>query len=169
MDKEITLTVTWTQSLGGRLLRLKLQQRKNDDCGKRKEDIAAKKKDEEVCFVDNTYNKYARFQLFMKLHQLAKTNCDVTGEKCVTNDDVGLAYTDSGKLTALKQHYVKLLREEFLWEKSILYTLNLVINALSQYRRLPQRSHIQNERWENSWDFGVAGDIGIRLVQYNCS
>ena len=77
----------------------------------------AKKKAEEERFADVTHNKDARNQLFTIVRQLAKTNCDVIGEKCVTNDDGELACTDSEKLSAWKQHYVKLLNEEFPWEE----------------------------------------------------
>ena len=53
----------------------------------------------------------------MIARQMVKTNADVVGDKCVTNDDGELACTDSEKLSAWKQHYEKLLNEEFPWEK----------------------------------------------------
>ena len=57
-----------------------------------------------------------RNQLFKIARQMVKTNADVVGDKCVTNGGE-LACTDSEKLSAWKQHYEKLLNEEFPWEK----------------------------------------------------
>ena len=48
---------------------------------------------------------------------MVKTNADVVGDKCITNDDGEPACTDSEKLSAWKQHYENLLNEEFPSEK----------------------------------------------------
>ena len=78
---------------------------------------AARKKAEEVQFSNVASDKEDRNQLFKIACQMVKTNADVVGDKCVTNDDGELACTDSEKLSAWKQHYEKLLKEEFPWEK----------------------------------------------------
>ena len=81
----------------------------------KKKMYAAKKKAEEVQFANVASDKEDRNQLFKIARQMVKTNVDVVGDKCVTNDE--LACTDSEKLSAWKQHYEKLLNEEFPWEK----------------------------------------------------
>ena len=84
----------------------------------KKKVYATKKKAEEVQFANVASDNEDRNQLFKIVRQMVKTNADVAGDKCVTNDDDGeLACTDSEKLSAWKQHYEKLLNEEFLWEK----------------------------------------------------
>ena len=44
-------------------------------------------------------------------------NCDVVGDKCVKNDKGELALTDADKHLAWKEHYERLLNEEFPWDK----------------------------------------------------
>ena len=83
----------------------------------KKKVYAAKKKAEEVQFANVASDKEDRNQLFKIARQMVKTNADVVGDKCVTNDDGELACTDSEKLSAWKQHYEKLLNKEFRWEK----------------------------------------------------
>ena len=78
---------------------------------------SAKKKAEEVQFANVASDKEDRNQLFKTVRQMVKTNSDVVCDKCVTSDDGELACTDSEKLSAWKQHYEKLLNEEFRWEK----------------------------------------------------
>ena len=62
----------------------------------------AKKKAEDECFADVTRNKEHINQLFRIARQIVKTNCDVTGDKCVINDDGELECTDNEKLSAWK-------------------------------------------------------------------
>ena len=83
----------------------------------KKKVYAAKKKAEEVQFANVDSDNEDRNQLFKIARQMVKTNADAVGDKCVTNDDGELACTDSEKLSAWKQHYGKLLNEEFPWEK----------------------------------------------------
>ena len=77
---------------------------------------AAKKKAEEVQFANVDSDNEDRNQLFKIARQMVKTNADVVGDRCVTNDDGELACTDSEKLSAWKQHYEKLLNDEYSWE-----------------------------------------------------
>ena len=83
----------------------------------KKKVYAVKKKAEEVQFANVASDKEDRKQLFKIARQMVKTNDDVVYDKCATNDDGELACTDSEKLSAWKQHYEKLLNEEFPWEK----------------------------------------------------
>ena len=77
----------------------------------------AKKRVEEECFANVNQSKDARNELFQLAQCMIKTNSDVTGDKCVKNDEGNLACTDEGKLAAWKQHYQKLLNEEFPWDE----------------------------------------------------
>ena len=52
--------------------------------------------------LDVTRNKEHINQLFRIARQIVKTNCDVTGDKCVINDDGELECTDNEKLSAWK-------------------------------------------------------------------
>ena len=44
-------------------------------------------------------------------------NCDVVGDKCVKNDKVEVTLTDAEKHLTWKEHYERLLNEEFPWGK----------------------------------------------------
>ena len=44
-------------------------------------------------------------------------NRDVIGENCVKNDKGNLAVTDHKKLLAWQEHYERMLKEEFDWNK----------------------------------------------------
>ena len=47
-------------------------------------------------------------------------NCDVNGDKCIKTDKGELALTDADKHLAWKEHYERLLNEEFSWDKESL-------------------------------------------------
>ena len=81
----------------------------------------------EVQFANVASDKEDRNQLFKIARQMVRTNADVVDDKCGTNDDGELACTDSEKLSAWKQHYEKLVNEEFPWEKEhLVHTKNPV-------------------------------------------
>ena len=46
---------------------------------------------------------------------MRKNNQDITGEKCVKDDSGRLTINDSDKRNAWRQHYERLLNEEFPW------------------------------------------------------
>ena len=58
-----------------------------------------------------------RVQVFKIAKQMTTTNQDTVGEKCVRNDRSDLATSDQEKHLAWKEHYQKLLKEEFDWDK----------------------------------------------------
>ena len=45
---------------------------------------------------------------------------DIVGDKCIRNDEGNIAYDDDAKLKAWKEHYERLLNEEFDWDESSL-------------------------------------------------
>ena len=52
-----------------------------------------------------------------KAKQMAKTNQDIVGEKCIRTDDGELAINMQDKKNAWKCYYEKLLNTEFPWER----------------------------------------------------
>ena len=58
---------------------------------------------------------------------IANANKDVIGDTCVKNDKGCLVFTDTEKLKAWKEHYEKLLNEEFAWDKVMLAGSNLEV------------------------------------------
>ena len=83
----------------------------------------ARKLAEEERFGDVLRREDDRVEVFKIAKQMMKTNQDVIGEKCVRNDRNELAITDKEKLIAWREHYEKLLNEEFDWDKD-----NLIFN-----------------------------------------
>ena len=53
--------------------------------------------------------------IFKIVKQLRKDNQDVVGEKCVKDDSGNLSFDNEAKKVAWKQHYERLLNEEFSW------------------------------------------------------
>ena len=55
---------------------------------------------------------------------IANANKGVIGDTCVKNDNGCLVFTDTEKLKAWKEHYEKLLNEEFPWDSNLLQMEN---------------------------------------------
>ena len=53
--------------------------------------------------------------IFKIAKQLRKDNQDVVGDKCVKDDLGNLSFDNEAKKVAWKQHYERLLNEEFSW------------------------------------------------------
>ena len=53
--------------------------------------------------------------IFKIAKQLRKDNQDVVGDKCVKYDSGNLSFDNEAKQVAWKQHYERLLNEEFSW------------------------------------------------------
>ena len=58
---------------------------------------------------------------------MRKEKKDIVGEKCVRDDSGKLAYSDDGKIKALKQHYERLLNVEFSWSEADLSVADPVL------------------------------------------
>ena len=54
--------------------------------------------------------------IFKIAKQLRKDNQDVVGDKCVKDDSGNLSFDNEAKKVAWKQHYERLLNEEFFLE-----------------------------------------------------
>ena len=72
----------------------------------------AKKTTEEKKFSDL---KPGMDDIFKIAKQLRKDNQDVVGDKCVKDDSGNLSFDNEAKKVAWKQHYKRLLNEEFSW------------------------------------------------------
>ena len=72
----------------------------------------AKKTAEEKKFSDL---KPGMDDIFKIAKQLRKDNQDVVGDKCVKDDLGNLSFDNEAKKVACKQHYERLLNEEFSW------------------------------------------------------
>ncbi len=59
-------------------------------------------------------------KIFKMAHKMKRENLDVVGEKCIRNGKGDLAFSEEEKLNAWKDHYNKLLNEEFPWNSESL-------------------------------------------------
>ena len=95
-------------------------------------------------------------------------NRDVVGDKCIKDDTGNLSLTTESKKAAWKQHYERLLNEEFPWSLSsdpvegppIFITVAMVLKALSKMKtgKAAGPSGIVSEMLK------AAGEAGARLV-----
>ena len=74
---------------------------------------AAKKFAEEERFSSIIEKEDSRKEKFEIAKQIKVENCDVVGDSRIKNDKGELAFTDAKKHLAWKEHYEKLLNEEF--------------------------------------------------------
>ena len=63
--------------------------------------------------LDENFSTKDDVALFCVAKHISKQNQDIVGEKCVKDDDNKLAYSDTAKKNAWKQHYQCLLNVEF--------------------------------------------------------
>ena len=83
----------------------------------------AKRVAEEERFGGELRREDDRAEVFKIAKQMTASNRDVVGDKCVGNDRGNLATSDQEKHLAWKEHYERLLNEEFDWDKD-----NLIVN-----------------------------------------
>ena len=63
---------------------------------------------------------------------MTTTNQDIVGDKCVRNNRTDLATIDHEKHLAWKEHYRRLLNEEFEWNKNYLSVNNPIMGPHPQ-------------------------------------
>ena len=66
----------------------------------------------------NLHDKDQLNHVFRLASKMKFENQDIVGDKCIRDDDGNIAYDDAAKLKAWKDHYERLLNEEFLWDES---------------------------------------------------
>ena len=128
----------------------------------------AKKTAEEKKFSDL---KPGMDDIFKIAKQLRKDNQDVVGDKCVKDDSGNLSFDNEAKKVAWKQHYERLLNEEFSWNPEDLTAdpvvgppihidVEMVVKAITKMKtgKAAGTSGIVAEMLKES------GDTGARLV-----
>ena len=128
----------------------------------------AKKTTEEKKFSDL---KPGMDDIFKIAKQLRKDNQDVVGDKCVKDDSGNLSFDNEAKKVAWKQHYERLLNEEFSWNPEDLTAdpvvgppmhidVEMVVKAITKMKtgKAAGPSGIVAEMLK------VSGDTGARLV-----
>ena len=128
----------------------------------------AKKAAEEEKF---TNLKPGMREIYKMAKQMRQDNQDVTGEKCVKDDSGNLSIDDQAKKRAWKQHYERLLNEEFPWNPDELHahpiegppiyiTIEMVKKAIAKMKigKAPGPSGIVAEMLK------AAGDAGARFI-----
>ena len=78
----------------------------------------AKTKAEKDQFCDLSTSKNCRDNAFRIAKQINTRNKDVIGDTCIKNDQGSLVFSDAEKLKAWKEHYQRLLNEEFPWDSN---------------------------------------------------
>ena len=109
--------------------------------------------------------------IFKIAKQLRKVNQDVVGNKCVKDDSGNLSFDNEAKKVAWKQHYERLLNEEFSWNPEdvtavpvvgppIHFDAEMVVKAITKMKtgKAAGPSGIVAEMLKAS------GDTGARLV-----
>ena len=109
--------------------------------------------------------------IFKIAKQLRKDNQDVVGDKCVKDDSGNLSFDNEAKKVAWKQHYERLLNEEFSWNPEDLTAdpvvgppihidVEMVVKAITKMKtgKAAGPSGIVAEMLKAS------GDTGARLV-----
>ena len=109
--------------------------------------------------------------IFKIAKQLRKDNQDVVGDKCVKDDSGNLSFDNEAKKVAWKQHYDRLLNEEFSWNPEDLTAdpivgppihidVEMVVKAITKMKtgKAAGPSGIVAEMLKAS------GDTGARLV-----
>ena len=109
--------------------------------------------------------------IFKIAKQLRKDNQDVVGDKCVKDDSGNLSFDNEAKKVAWKQHYERLLNEEFSWNPEdltadpvvgppIYIDVEMVVKAITKMKtgKAAGPSGIVAEMLKAS------GDTGARLV-----
>ena len=77
----------------------------------------AKSEAEKTRFADILRRDDQKSEVFKIAKQIAKTNQDVVGEKCIRNDDGVLACSETEKKAAWKCYYERYLNTEFAWDR----------------------------------------------------
>ena len=140
---------------------------------------AAKKSAEEERF-SNIGKEDSRKGVFKIAKQMKAENCDcdVVGDKCIKNNKGEVALTDAEKYLAWKEHYERLLNEEFPWDKESLVLEDPIFGPQPQIDRERVKSALAKmKKGKASGIFGVvtemllaSGDAGLDMMTrlFNC-
>ena len=128
----------------------------------------AKKTAEEKKFSDL---KPGMDDIFKIAKQLRKDNQDVVGDKCVKDDSGNLSFDNEAKKVAWKQHYERLLNEEFSWNPEDLTADPVVGPPIHVDVEMVVKAIIKMKTGKAAGPSGIvaemlkaSGDTGARLV-----
>ena len=133
---------------------------------------AAKRRAEEERFPNVLTRDDQKNEVFKIAKQMAKTNQDIIGEKCVKGDTGDLAFDDSSKKIAWESYYSKLLNEEFEWDRNTLSPVEPIAGPAIKIERDWVKSAISRMKSGKaagpsgivSEMLNASGDAGIDLV-----
>ena len=77
----------------------------------------AKTEDEKARYANIQQSDDEKNEIVRIAKQMAKTNQDIVGEKCIRTDDGELEINEQDKVNAWKCYYEKLLNTEFPWHR----------------------------------------------------
>ena len=92
--------------------------------------------------------------IFKIAKQLRKDNQDVVGDKCVKDDSGNLSFDNEAKKVAWKQHYERLLNEEFSWNPEDLTADPVVGPPIHIDVEMVVKANHQDENWQSCWSLG---------------
>ena len=109
--------------------------------------------------------------IFKIAKQLRKDNQDVVGDKCVKYDSGNLSFDNEAKQVAWKQHYERLLNEEFSWNPEDLTADPVVGNPIHVDVEMVVKAVTKMKTGKSAGPSGIvaemlkaSGDTGARLV-----
>ena len=106
-------------------------------------------------------NKNCQDNAFRIAKQMKNQNKDVIGDTCVKNDKGCLVFSDADKLDAWKEHYEKLLNEEFLWDSNHLHMGNPKVGPAPWIDKEDVRTALKKMKEGNA--AGVSGIVAEML------
>ena len=92
--------------------------------------------------------------IFKFAKQLRKDNQDVVGDKCVKDDSGYLSSDNEAKKVAWKQHYERLLNEEFSWNPEDLTADPVVGPPIHIEVEMVVKAITTMENWQSCWSLG---------------
>ena len=122
----------------------------------------AKRIAEETRFRNVIGREDHRQEVFKIARQMKASQQDVVGDKCVRNDNGKLAVTDGEKLKAWKEHYQRLLNEEFPWKKEDLDIAQPVIGPCPEIDKESVRTALS--KMKNGKASGTSGVVAEMLL-----
>ena len=109
--------------------------------------------------------------IFKIAKQLRKDNQDVVGDKCVKDDSGDLSFDNEAKKVAWKQHYERLLNEEFSWNPEDLTADPVVVPPIHIDVEMVVEAITKMKTGKAAGPLGIvaemlkaSGDTGARLV-----
>ena len=132
----------------------------------------AKTEAEKARFTDILRRDDEKNEVFRIAKQMAKTNQDIVGEKCIRNDEGVLATSEQDKKDAWKCYYERLLNTEFPWDRENLEVAEAVAGpAIRIEKEMVREAVSKMKKGKAAGPSGVvaemlkaAGETGIEMI-----